>query len=343
MTLDPDRRDAIRALAVEHADPSPARPRALRGRLGFAAAGLAVAALAAGAVLIVTTSLPVAPEAAPAPVPSQSASSMGPQGEALSGDSAASGTSSSAATESALGLLGSWTLTDAPSADSETVRIDAQTITVQRDCGQIFWQFAAAGGLLAVSGAGGDQACFLTDDLQPLNPDTSWGETLRGYRAVEGGWELLDGAGTVAGRLSAPTEGTASSIPSDETPGSRLDDPAPLGPGWSPASHEDLLGTWAVEGGSGDDRATVTFRDDDYLVDDCHSANHPEPPAGKGVAWTGDGTLFLAPLLPSDSGLCSPSLAFDPASIRSIAIADGILVAFDAAGVELARLERVGS
>lgn len=346
MTLDPDRRDAIRALAVEHADPSPSRPRAVTGRLALASAGLAVAGLAVGVVLIVTTTLPASPEAAPAPVPSASASAsaMGPQAEALSGDTAASGTSYSAGAGSALGLLGTWTLTDAPTAGSETLHIDGQSLTVQRDCGQISWQFAASGGLLAVSGAGGDETCFLTADRQPLSPDTSWGDTLRGYRAVEGGWELLDGSGAVAGRLAADEGGGASApLLDDDLQRMLLSDPAPLGSSWTPATHDDLLGTWTAVGDAQNEGATITFRDGDYVVSDCHAAADSLPSTRQGPAWTGDGRLFVTPTLFMTYVACVPTFSVDLSRVRTIAIADGQLLLFDPAGAELARLERVDS
>ncbi|GAA2248850.1 hypothetical protein GCM10009851_37880 [Herbiconiux moechotypicola] len=211
----------------------------------------------------------------------------------------------------AAGLFGDWRMSGAPAEEGDWLRIHSSGLQVVRACGHLGWSFAAADGLLVTALGAGSEACFRGAEGGWLaeGPDQDWGLSLRGYRATETGWELLDATGTVVATLHPPVGPDGSPLASPwEVEGvplldDELDDalvaslyerPAPLGDGLVAARADQLLGTWKVVGdqgvaqdggagagdagevGVGDDSvATITITPEGVRTRDCHSLSWP--------------------------------------------------------------------
>lgn len=243
---------------------------------------------------------------------------------------------------SAIDLVNLWRVTGAEGEEPETwLRLDAGELQLWRDCGMLVGSWLATDSLLIASLYGGMGECTTTEP-----PHVPWLESVTGYRAISGGWELTDANGAVIAELTIdgapepiPTAAEFFAEPPEITEATRelLRQPADLPSGLTPATSTDLEGRWTPQppvAGANDEPHVVFSPDGGWTGTDGCNGNQGRWAAsatGSFLATSGASTLMMCDGAPVPSWV---------SSARSVSIDAGVLTLFDIDGIELARLQR---
>lgn len=236
------------------------------------------------------------------------------------------------------GLVDLWRVTDAAGESADTwLRLGAGEFQLWRECGMITGSWRATDELFVASVFAATSACATSSRL----PAVDWLDSVAGYRAADGGWELTDARGAALARLTIdgapPTDPDVAEFytqPPVITAATRaaLAAAGPLPTTLVPAG--DLVGRWVPAGFRGvtDPYVTFTAAGTWEGTDGCNGG------AGR---WEREGdellaTIGLSTLIACD-GAGLPSWV---ASARLIGAEGDELVLLDVDGAELGRLIR---
>ena len=269
-------------------------------------------------------------------------------GAPSSATTSASSGSHAPTTQQPTELVGSWRVTDAAGAEPGAVlRIGIDLILFQ-SCGYLMgsWR-ASSSGLFAGSLDGGKAACFPQQPTPSATP--AWLAAASAYDVTSDGITLLARDGSVVAHLlpgGTPTAGsdilTSEAEPPvlDDRLRAALADPLPLPTSYTPATREQLLGSWVtvLPAPSGDWRHETpgaAFESDGsyHATDGCNGL------AGR---WVADDTgRFIATGGASTAVGCDNVLVPEWVMQSSwAAIDDGVLVLVGVDGKETCRLRR---
>ena len=240
----------------------------------------------------------------------------------------------------ALGLVNLWRVTGAEGEDAATwLRLDAQEFQLWRDCGMITGSWKASSDLFlaAAWGAMGDCA-------NGSMPDVPWLESVSGFVADSGGYNLVDASGhTVAAlTIDGAPEPIATAAEFFTQPPTITDEvkkafrtPSALAAGLTAATADALLGTWVPVAYAVKTNPHVTFAADGRWQgsDGCNG--------GSGRFAVGDHGMLLTTAGPSTLIGCegAPVPAW-VAQATSAGVDWDWLLLFDLDGNEVGRLER---
>jgi hypothetical protein len=243
-----------------------------------------------------------------------------------------------------LGLIGSWTVTDAGEEPGAVLRLSADGVILFRACGFASGSWRAdPDGLFVAELSSAHTGCPAPDGSNP-----AWLYAARSFRADGDRREILDARGTVLARLrpgATPTPGP--DLASEEAAPPVVTDAArrafgpsrPLPAGLAPAAPDALVGRWTPvrtpEGAP--QRALVELRGDGGWTasDGCNgtSGRWVVGPRGALLAVAGPATLI---------GCDGVNVAWWLSTARRAGLDGSILVLLDAHGAETGRLQRSG-
>ena len=246
------------------------------------------------------------------------------------------------ADSTAIGLVNLWRVSGVDDEGTDTwLRLDAPNFELWRDCGMILGSWRATDTLFLASVYGASGECAADGSI----PSVDWLETVTGFQAAGGGWELVEANGAVVATLTI--DGKPDPIPTaveslTEPPPitgmvtAALRRPVTLPEGLTPVAARDLTGRWvpATAGGSTDPHVLFESNGSWTASDGCNSNQ------GR---WTVDETgVLLSTSGPSTAMGCEgapvPTWVY---SARLAALdADDRLLLLDADGTELGRLVR---
>ncbi|MBD8023098.1 hypothetical protein [Microbacterium gallinarum] len=261
------------------------------------------------------------------------------------GQGAPMGAGSPTASPSAapLDLIGLWRVTGAEGEDADTwLRIDAMDMQLWRDCGMVFWHWAAFPGALTTSISGASGECANGGVM----PDAPWLAATVGFEPSADGWLFRDAEGGLTAALTI--DGAPTPIPTadelytrpplvDATTRAHFRPPAGLPGSLTPVTREELAGRWIpVEYETTDERTPFVEFDtpNGYRASDgCNGA--------EGGWLLGDEGRFAATVANMTAIGCEGANVPDWVSGARLAGFDGSeLVLLDAQAGELGRLSR---
>lgn len=239
----------------------------------------------------------------------------------------------------ALGLVNLWRVSGAEGESPHTwLRLEAGGFQLWRSCGMIDGSWQATETLFIGSVFGSSGACA-TKEL----PTVPWLNKVTGYRHVGDGWELTGASGQVLASLRIdgapkpiPTAAEFFTQPPEITEHIRasLRQRAPLAAGLSPASREQLSGTWVPSGAAKKTHPHVTFAGDAWTGSDgCNGASGRWTIDAKGAFLATSGAMTQI----GCDGAPVPSWI---ALARTAALDGNTLTLFDLAGSKIATLQR---